>query len=60
MEMPVVYMSRPGMLKAFERAGLGEHDLCTYCIGGRMPFELAGSLIQIGDKPQLDLLEGMK
>jgi amidophosphoribosyltransferase len=60
MEMPVVYMSRKGMLKAFESAGLDEQDLCTYCIGGRMPFETAGSLIQIGGKPQLDLLEGVK
>jgi len=55
MGMPVVYLSREGMLRAFERAGLSERDLCTYCIGGGMPFETAGSLIQIGEKPQLDL-----
>ena len=55
MGMPVVYLSREGMLRAFERAGLSELDLCTYCIGGGMPFETAGSLIQIGEKPQLDL-----
>jgi amidophosphoribosyltransferase len=60
MGMPVLYMSRAGMLKAFARAGLGENDLCTFCIGGRLPFETAGSLIQIGDKPQLDLLEDVK
>ncbi|MEE2627911.1 MAG: hypothetical protein VX670_05435 [Candidatus Latescibacterota bacterium] len=57
MEMPVLYLSRPGMLKAFARAGLGENDLCTFCIGGRMPFEVAGSLIRIGEKPQMDLLD---
>ena len=55
MEMPVVYMSMDGMFKAFALAGLPERDLCTFCIGGRMPYEVAGSLIQIGDKPQLDL-----
>ena len=53
--MPVIYLSQQGMLEAFARAGLPERDLCTYCIGGHMPFEAAGSLIQIGDRPQLDL-----
>ena len=60
MEMPVLYLSRAGMLRAFARAGLEEGDLCTFCIGGRMPFEVAGSLIQIGEKPQMDLLEGVQ
>jgi amidophosphoribosyltransferase len=55
MEMPVVYMSRQGMLKAFEQAGLPERVLCTYCIGGKEPFEGAGSLIQVGGRPQLEL-----
>ena len=55
MGMPVIYLSQQGMLEAFERAGLPERDLCTYCIGGRMPLEAAGSLIRIGDRPQLDL-----
>ena len=55
MGMPVIYLSQQGMLEAFAHAGLPERDLCTYCIGGRMPFEAAGSLIQIGDRPQLDL-----
>ena len=55
MGMPVIYLSQQGMLEAFACAGLPERDLCTYCIGGRMPFEAAGSLIQIGDRPQLDL-----
>ena len=55
MGLPVIYLSRQGMLDAFVRAGLPERDLCTYCIGGRMPLEAAGSLIQIGDRPQLDL-----
>ncbi len=54
-EMPVVYLSREGMHKAFARAGLREQDLCTYCIGGRMPFAADGSLMQIADRPQLDL-----
>ena len=60
MKMPVVYLSMEGMLKAFERAGLPERDLCTFCIGGRMPYEGAESLIQIGEKPQMDLLAGLK
>ena len=60
MKMPVVYLSMQGMLKAFERAGLPERDLCTFCIGGRMPYEGAESLIQIGKKPQMDLLAGLK
>ena len=38
MEMPVVYISTEGMLKAFEEAGIPESSLCTYCIGGRYPF----------------------
>ena len=59
MGMPVIYLSRQGMLDAFVRAGLPERDLCTYCIGGRMPFEAAGSLVQIGDRPQLDLVAGV-
>ena len=60
MEMPVVYLSKQGMLKAFEAAGVHERSLCSYCIGGKEPFEGAGSLIQIGGKPQLNLLEDIR
>ena len=59
MEIPVVYLSRQDMLRAFEAAGLPERDLCTYCIGGSEPYETVGSLVQIGGKPQLDLLESV-
>lgn len=37
-KMPVMYLSRDGMLDAFERAGINRDDLCTYCIGGDRPF----------------------
>ncbi len=37
--MPVHYISLEGMLKSFERAGIARNDLCTYCIGGKHPFQ---------------------
>ncbi|MEW6752258.1 MAG: hypothetical protein AB1505_14945 [Candidatus Latescibacterota bacterium] len=57
MGMPVVYLSHRGMQQAFAEAGLPQSHLCSYCIGGPEPFESVGSLIQIGGRPQLDLLE---
>ena len=41
-------------------AGMPEGSLCRYCIGGKEPFAGVGSLIQIGGKPQLDLLEEIR
>ncbi|MFH1571177.1 MAG: hypothetical protein ABIL09_24500 [Gemmatimonadota bacterium] len=38
MGLSVVYMSPEGMRRAFKRVGLGEEQLCTYCIGGHHPF----------------------
>jgi glutamine phosphoribosylpyrophosphate amidotransferase len=44
MKMPVFYISIEGMLRAFEKVGIPREDLCTYCIGGKHPFqELASS-----------------
>jgi amidophosphoribosyltransferase len=37
--MPMIYLSQDGMLKAFGKAGLSRENLCTYCIGGKHPFE---------------------
>jgi hypothetical protein len=34
----VAYISVAGMLEAYEKSGLPESSLCTYCIGGRHPF----------------------
>lgn len=39
MGMPVVYISTKGMLKVFNRLGIPEENLCTYCIGGKHPFK---------------------
>ena len=41
MNMPVVYISLEGMLKVYKELGISEENLCTYCIGGRHPFENA-------------------
>ena len=58
MGMPVVYMSRQGMLKAFAQAGLPERKLCTYCIGGRHPFaQWQASIEQVAATAQLNLLK---
>jgi amidophosphoribosyltransferase len=54
MGMPVVYVSVEGMKRAFERLGLPDEGLCTYCIGGRHPFEGCESLS--ADSAQLPLL----
>ena len=35
----VRYISLEGMLKGFQRAGIPPQHLCTYCIGGKHPFE---------------------
>jgi amidophosphoribosyltransferase len=56
MGMPVVYVSVPGMLRAFERLGLGGRDLCTYCIGGSHPFAGCEPIGKEADEAQLDLL----
>jgi amidophosphoribosyltransferase len=37
--MEVCFLSPEGMLKAFERAGIDRKHLCTYCIGGKYPFD---------------------
>jgi amidophosphoribosyltransferase len=39
MGMPIVYISSKGMLKVFEKLGMSERHLCTYCIGGKHPFK---------------------
>lgn len=38
MGMQTVYISREGMLKAYEKVGMPREHLCTYCIGGKHPF----------------------
>jgi len=38
-KMPLGYISRGGMLQVFEKLGLPEENLCTYCIGGQHPFK---------------------
>ena len=37
--MPIRYISQEGMFKAFEKSGISSNNLCTYCIGGKHPFE---------------------
>lgn len=37
--MNVVYLSMEKMLQTFESLGLPRNKLCTYCIGGKHPFE---------------------
>ncbi|HCL29748.1 MAG TPA: hypothetical protein DIC52_15075 [Candidatus Latescibacteria bacterium] len=56
MGMPVIYVSVPGMLRAFQHLGLENDDLCTYCIGGDHPFAGCGPLAKEEVKDQLDLL----
>jgi len=44
MNISVNYLSLDGMLKAYEELGMKRGNLCTYCIGGKQPFDnLAGS-----------------
>jgi amidophosphoribosyltransferase len=38
MGLPVVYISLAGMDRGFERLGMDAGNLCTYCIGGKHPF----------------------
>jgi amidophosphoribosyltransferase len=56
MGMPVVYVSMAGMLRAFESLGLGDRQLCTYCIGGGHPFADCEPIPEEAHKAQLDLL----
>ncbi|MEK6934164.1 MAG: hypothetical protein AABW75_04800 [Nanoarchaeota archaeon] len=35
----IFYLSVDGMLKAFENVGFNRESLCTYCIGGKHPFQ---------------------
>lgn len=37
--VPIVYLSRKGMLEVFSSFNLPEKKLCTYCIGGEHPFK---------------------
>lgn len=37
--MEVVYLSKNGMLDAFESMGIRRRNLCTFCIGGKLPFK---------------------
>jgi amidophosphoribosyltransferase len=39
MGMPIIYISLKGMLRVYEKLGIAEENLCTYCIGGKHPFE---------------------
>lgn len=36
--MPVHYLSREGLARVFEKAGLSFSEMCWYCIGGKRPF----------------------
>ena len=36
--MPVFYISKEGMYRAFELAGISRENLCSFCIGGKHPF----------------------
>jgi len=38
-KMPVEYLSYESMLEVFSKEGLKPHEICTYCIGGKHPFE---------------------
>jgi amidophosphoribosyltransferase len=38
MGMPVIYISTKGMLEVFNKLGIPEKHLCSYCIGGAHPF----------------------
>ena len=38
----VVYLTKEGMLKVYERLGIAPQNLCTYCIGGPYPYAKAG------------------
>ncbi len=38
MGMQIVYISSQGMLDVYEKLGIPEGNLCTYCIGGKHPF----------------------
>ena len=37
--MPVMYLPVEAMLEVFEEVGIKRDNLCTYCIGGKHPFE---------------------
>ena len=37
--MPVRFISRQGMLDVFRSFGIAEESLCSFCIGGKHPFE---------------------
>ncbi len=37
-DVEVYYLSMKGMLNAYTRVGLSKSQLCTYCIGGKHPF----------------------
>jgi amidophosphoribosyltransferase len=39
MKIPVFYISREEMLRAFEKVGISREDLCIYCIVGKHPFK---------------------
>src|SRR3989338_528298 len=39
LKMEIYYLSPEGMFQAFERAGMPRKNLCSYCIGGKHPFE---------------------
>jgi len=43
--MPVRYLEREAMLRAFEDCGLDRKTLCTFCIGGPHPYK---NIIPIG------------
>ena len=45
--MPVKYLSLQGLQTVFEKVGLPLDKLCTYCIGGKEPFQ---SLVQLRRK----------
>ena len=38
----VVYLTKEGMLKVYDRLGIAPENLCTYCIGGPYPYAKAG------------------
>lgn len=37
--MEIFYLSKEGMLSVYEKLGIPRENLCTYCIGGKHPFQ---------------------
>jgi len=35
----IYYLSIEGMFKTFEKLGMPRQSLCSYCVGGKHPFD---------------------